>query len=119
MADDIHTIPERTTQKYSFTLQDEDAASIPGPSLDTCTLTLYDLASEAIINSRDHVDIKANVDGAGRLTFTFTPADNQVLDDSHGFEPHVALFEWTYNSPTGRGQWQLVLNVANAEKVPA
>ena len=123
MADDVHTIDERTTQKYSFTLKDENGVAIPGPSLDACELTLYDLTKQAadqpsIINSREDVDIKANVDGSGVCTFTFLPADNLILDDTKAFEPHVALFEWTYNGATGRGQWQLVLNVRNAERVP-
>jgi hypothetical protein len=118
MADITFTVPERTTQKLTFTLKDETGAVIPGSSLTTCTLTLYDQTTGAIINNRNGVDVKANIDGQGVMTFTFLPADGQILNDALMFEPHVALFQWTYNTGNSRGEYEVALVVRNVRLVP-
>lgn len=109
-------IVERTTAKYTATVQDEAGAAIPGASLTTLTFTLYDKSTGTIINSRDHVDVKSMVDVAGLLTLELKPADNVILDDSLGYEHHVALFEFTYGDDN-RGTHVAALLVQNVSKV--
>jgi hypothetical protein len=118
MADSVFVgIPERTTQKLTFTLKDEAGAAIPGSSLTTCTLTLYDLATGTIINSRDDVDVKSNVDSAGLFSFTFALADMAIQDSTLAVETHVVLIEWTYASGAKRGSYEAELTVRNVSKV--
>jgi len=128
MADKVFpSIPERTTQKFSVTLKDENGVAIPGASLTTCTLTLVDKGPvgaprhawpKTIVNGRDDVDVKANVNGSGLLTFTFTPDDNRILDDRLDTEVHGALFEWTYLAGAARGQFEADFPIVNSVRVP-
>lgn len=128
MADKVFpSIPERTTQKFSVTLKDENGVAIPGASLTTCTLTLYSKGvlgaprsawPLAVVNGREDLDVKANVDPSGVLTFIFAPDDNAILDDSLDVEVHGALVEWTYNAGASRGQFEADVPVRNSAKVP-
>lgn len=118
MPDVTFTVPERATQRLTFTLKDETGAVIPGTSLTTCTFTLYDQATGVIVNSRNGVDVKANIDGSGLMTLILTPADGQILNDALTFETHVALFQWTYNTGASRGEYEVALVVRNVKLVP-
>ena len=93
------------------------AVAIPGPSLDTMTLTLYNEKTGLVINARDHVNIKANVDIAGALAFTLLAADMAIIDTAKAEEYHRALIEWTWNT-TQRGSWEIRIIVQNVNKVP-
>jgi hypothetical protein len=115
---------ERDTPVLRATVVDNSvpAVPIPGASLDTMTLTLYNERPTAgvytIINSRDHVDIKANVNGAGEVAFQFVQADMAILDTTKSEEYHRCLIEWTWNT-TQRGSWEIRIIVQNVNKVPA
>ncbi len=112
-------IPERTTQRITFTVQDESAVAIPGANLTTLTVTLYDQDTEAIINSVDDRDILntggGTVDSSGNGVWTMDPADNQIVG-AKDIEFHIALFEWTYGA-TGQGRQTVKLEVVNLVKV--
>jgi hypothetical protein len=89
---------------------------IPGSSLSTMTLTLYNEHTSAIVNGRDHVDIKPNVDGAGQLVFPLLVADMVILDATKKEEYRRALIEWTW-STTKRGSWEAQFIVQNLHRV--
>ena len=110
---------ERDTPVLRATVMDNanPAVAIPGASLDTMTLTLYNEKTGLVINSRDHVNIKANVDGAGALAFTLLAAEMAIIDTTKAEEYHRALIEWTWNT-TQRGSWEIRIIVQNVNKVP-
>ena len=138
--------PEGTTAQITGIIQDETGAGIAAASLTTLKLTLYDLATDAIINSRTAQDVKntngGSVDASGNLTMVLTPADNVILGSAstskalgdlmaaRGSQPlplggkarsqvetHVALFEFTYSSGTKAGKTEVFLDVLNLNKV--
>jgi hypothetical protein len=95
-------------------------APIPGGSLTTATFTLYsEVDPFDIINSRDHVDIKSLISGAGVLTFALATADMAIIEDheTDGIvtEYHRALIEWTWSG--GRGSWEIRIVVRDVNKV--
>ncbi len=114
------TVLEATTARYLATLQDEAGTPIPGSSLATLTLTLYDRASGEIINGRNAQNVK-NANGVtigedGALVWTMTPADTAILG-SGTQEAHVALFAWTWGGGK-TGRHEVTLLVTNLTKVP-
>ena len=110
---------ERDTPVLRAMVKDNSATpvAIPGSSLDTMTLTMYDEATSAIVNARDHVDVKANVDGNGLLTFQLTTADMAILAATKSLEQRRILLEWTWDT-TKRGSWEIQFIVVNLLKVP-
>jgi len=119
------TVDERTTQKYTATIKDENGAAIPSGSLTTLTLTLYDVDSQMIINSRNNQNVlnlnDVTVDAAGLLTWTMQPADNAILSVSlsdDATERHMALFKFTFGAGGSKaGSHELGLLVRNVGKV--
>lgn len=120
MADKIAN--EHSTAKYTAVIKDEDDVAIAAASLTTLTLTLYNSAGGAIINSRDALDaLNANnvaVDSSGVLTWTMQPADN-VISAAGEFETHVALFEYTWAAGAKRGSHEVTLIVQDITKIVA
>jgi len=117
MADFSTMVPERTTRRITFTLNDEAGVAIPGTNLATCTLKLFDAATAVAIGTATR-NVLGSVNAQGLLSQTFVPDDNPILDDTLVVEAHVALFEWTYNPPNGRGQFVVLIGVVNQAKVP-
>lgn len=112
---------EATTAVITATLMDtaDPPVAIPGSAMAAVTYTLYSEADPFdIINSRDHVDILANVDSDGLLTLELTPDDNLMVDEDELTEYHRLLLEWTYNS-TRQGNAEIRVVVQNVLKVPA
>ena|SRR5947209_1858018 len=111
-------VNEKTTARYTAQLVDETGAGIPAASLATLTLTLYDVATSGIINSRSAQNVLnvngVTVDTSGNLVWTMDPLDNAVIG-SRELEAHVALFEYTYGSKGGKHEVSLL--VANLQKV--
>jgi hypothetical protein len=75
-------IPERSTWRYQTTIQSDDGVPVvPGDVL-SVALTLRDLTSNTIVNSRSAVDVN-NANGgsviAGVFTFQFTQDDTAIL----------------------------------------
>ena len=128
MSDFTHSDPigERTTSVYTATVQDEDGVAIPGTSLSTLTLTLYDQGSRQIINGRSAQSVLGTasplnggqVNGSGAFTMIFDPEDNAFVGTGDT-EVHVALFRYTYDSATKAGQQRVFFTVVNEPKVTA
>ena len=117
-------IAEETSQRINFTVVDENGDGIPVGSLTTLTVTLFNVADSAIINSRDGTDIKnanggeldiGGVDGVG--AWTMDPDDNEIIGTSKAVEYHTALFEWTW-ATTKEGRQPVSLLVVNLKHVP-
>ena len=92
---------------------------MPGSTLDSLTLTLRDLRTGEIINSRDAQDVKnangVTVDEDGRLTWTLLPLDNPFLRKNpppfdSDIETHLAVFEWAWNT-TKKGRKKVFIQV--------
>ncbi len=118
-------VNEDGTLRITGVLKDELGVAIPGASLATLTLTLYDLATDAIINSRNAMSIlnvsTGTVDASGNFALVLLPADNPIVTPAtaarNSRERHIALLKWTYG--TGRGQWQeLQIDVVQLNRVP-
>lgn len=91
--------------------------AIPGASLVSMTFTLYsEHGTQAIINSRDRVDIKANVSALGVLSLPLAQADLAIVD-GQALEYHRALLEWVWNT-TSRGSWEIRIAVRDISRVP-
>ena len=113
---------EKKTAKITATLNDEDGDALALANVDTLILTLYEEATETIINSRSGSDIK-NTDGgtlhatSGAFTLTLAPDDMAIVQTDRNKEWHVALIEWTYNSGADDGGKEIAFQVQNLVKV--
>ncbi|MCP4200655.1 MAG: hypothetical protein GY769_01815 [bacterium] len=122
-----HFIKQMTGAKYEATIRDADGVAIPLAQLTTIALTLYNVADNSIINSRDAQDVK-NTNNvtihatSGLLTWLIQEADNPIVDPVAfpigESEPHVALFEFTYAGDGTPGKHEIVLMVRNLGQVP-
>lgn len=114
-------IPEKSTWRYTGVFVDETGAVVPNSQFSELKLTLYDLATLAIINSVSAVNIlntdRGAVDPAGNLTILFLPADAPILDTAVELETHIALLEWTYAGSTKAGRHIVRHHVVNLAKV--
>lgn len=111
----IVTVNEQNVVLLSGTLQDEDGAAIAASSISALTVTLYDRATDAIINSRDGQSI-LNANGgtlhatSGAWTLTLSASDNVIVGTpSVGrTETHIALIEAAWS---GGGYWSGIVRV--------
>ncbi len=118
-------IMEGTTPKITATVQDEDGTAIPASSLDTLTLTLYNLddTDNTIINSRSAQDVlnanNVTVSSLGALVWSVQEEDTIIVgtDTSDITERHRAVFTWTYNSTTKTGTHVIDMAIRNLVKV--
>lgn len=101
------TVNERTTLIYGATLMDhsDPPVAIELSSIVSAKLTLRDIASGAIINSRDAIDIKNTGpctihDTTGELSLILSQADNQIVGNvpRGGIEEHEATFDIVYDT---------------------
>ena len=122
------TMLEGTTGLYSFALVDEEDQGIDGGFLTTLTLTLYDVDSQTIINTRQDQDIlNANngsieTDPGPPLTTTVTvelqPEDTAILNEHRVKEYRVLSFVWTWDSGRRVGRHVVQFGVENVLLVP-
>lgn len=95
---------EKTTSVYSCSLLDLDDALVPGTALTALYLTLRDMLTGRVINSRFRQNaLNANnvtVSASGLLEFILQPADNIIINPALDVEVHVATFEAVWS--TGR-----------------
>lgn len=112
---------EKTSGQMTGTLTDETGAVVPAASLTTLTLTLFDLASGTILNSRDAQNVlntnNVTVSALGVLVWTIQPADNAIVNDNLARETHRALFQWTWSAGAKSGKGYQDLVVENLAKV--
>lgn len=115
-------IPERSSPKITATVQDEAGDGIAASSLDTLTLTLYNLsdADKTIINSRSDQDVlntnNVTVDSSGNLVWSVQALDT-IIVSAPVLEQHRAVFAWTYSSGTKTGRYTIDMTIRNLEKV--
>lgn len=88
---------ERTSARYSGTLKDELGNVVPGANLTALLLTLYDLETGTVLNSRSAQNVlNANgvtVDGSGVVVWLMDPADNAIVTTGRSSERHRAVFD--------------------------
>ncbi|MGH7391435.1 MAG: hypothetical protein ACREM3_18540 [Candidatus Rokuibacteriota bacterium] len=87
---------ERTTPTFTTTLLDAASLPVPGTSLQSILLTLYDVASGSIINSRNLQSVlggDVTVDALGLLIWVLKELDTVIVNDALAEEEHIALFE--------------------------
>ncbi len=115
-------VKENSTAKYTATIKDELNAVVPAASLTTMTLTLYNIADGAIINSRDAQDVlNANnvvITAGGVLTWTLQQGDNEIIDTTLEYEAHMALFEYTWAAGAKGSVHEVNLIVESLTNVP-
>lgn len=105
---------ENTSAKFTGTIVDEDGDAVPGSILESLTLSLTDLATAAVINSRNEQDVLGQngvtVSEAGALIWTVDPDDNPILDDDRPKdETHLAVFVAVW--PNGQATFGLRIRV--------
>jgi hypothetical protein len=116
---------EGTGAVYTATLEDADGTAIPLANLTTITLTLYDVTSGDIINSREDQDVKntnnVTVNAtSGLLTWAMQAADNPIVNEATDVgerEEHKALFEFTFSGTGSPGTHVAKISVLNLGKV--
>lgn len=124
LTDKERRVEERSTARYVVTLKDETGVVIPLSALTTLTLTLYDVYTNTVINSRNDQNVK-NTNNvvyteAGVLTWTLQPTDNVIVTSdvrTNGYEDHIALFEYTWSSGSKAGKHELEIFVRQINKV--
>ena len=98
----MDNVREGSSGTLTITLKQHDGIPIPKVSLETLTLTLYDVETDQVINSRSGVNIfdahGCTVADDGTATLSLTPADNVVIDRNRPYgepEIHAALVKFT------------------------
>lgn len=109
---DMGEFGENVTLRITGTFEDDTGVVIPGPSLGTVTLTIYDVRTGGIATGFDHLDIIAFVDVTGALSYKIAPAGSLLLSPNRLSEDKVALVEWTYNL-TDKGYFRYLFTVVN------
>jgi hypothetical protein len=99
--DDLGTVRERSSGIVRAILKDETGAVLPDSVFATFTLTLYDVDSMTILNSRHGQNVlNANdvtIDGLGNFAWTVRPADHSVVSTKpRARERHRAIFHYTW-----------------------
>lgn len=94
---------ERTTSRYTATIEDADGNALPLASIGTVTLTLTDVDTETVINNRDDQDVK-NANNvtihvtSGLLTWEVQSADMPIVTNGRKTEMHRAVFDVAYSA---------------------
>jgi hypothetical protein len=103
---------EGTTGFYSFELTDAADVPIDAVHTESLTLTVIDVATGAIVNGRDaqdalnahNVTLVTVTDPTlvSTVTWAIQPADTVQLGHRREVEPHLAIFEWQWDSGAQR-----------------
>ena len=92
----IFDVIEDTSGTYTGRLVDETGTPVSSANIDTATLSLYDTADDAIINSRSEQNVlnanQVTIDTSGLITWAFLAADMPRLHFNRLTELHTALF---------------------------
>lgn len=125
---------EGSTPRFWATLRDEMGALIQASSLTSLSLTLYDVATKRILNSRDSQNVlninnvtvynslQSGTDEDGKsitynLLWQLQPLDTAIVRPGKAVEVHAAEFVWTWDSGARRGVHREYLQVANVEAI--
>lgn len=116
---------EETSATFTATLlsdKTDPTSTVAASSLSSLKLTLYDVCTGDIINSREGQNVlntnNVTVDEDGLLTWNIQGDDNQIVSTTLAageYETHIALFEWVWSS--GQGKEQIELMVEQLDKV--
>ena len=104
------SVPENSTCRIRLELVDLVADPVPGASLTTALMTVYNLSDGAEITGLVDVDVKPDVDGDGILR-TIIPAAKNIILVNRGsvqYEDHHAKF--VFNFTVGSDSLQLTKN---------
>ena len=107
---------EAASVTFSVTFKDTSSTpvALTKAQILTLTMTLFDKDTEAVINSRNAVNVKdangGTVSTAGVLTMKLDPADQAIAGTlaTGAKETHVIRFNYTWNdgrSRTGRSEY--------------
>lgn len=114
-------IVEGATTRLSGVLVDDAGDPLPGSTLTTFRLTIYnqDTGQTVLVNDRDILNTNnATVDEDGNVVVLLAPADVLVQGASLPYERHTCLFTWTWGTtPVKTGRAELVLVHRNLAKV--
>ena len=115
-------INERTSSRYTATLTDETGAAIDGTALDTATLTLSDVATGTVLNSRTAQNVKnangVTISAGGALVWVLDPADTAIVGTAL-VEEHRALFTLTWGGAGVKAcRHEVLIQVRNLAGVP-
>jgi hypothetical protein len=123
------TLLEGTTGIYSFELVDEEGEGIDSSFLTTLTLTLYDVDTHQVVNTRSNQDILNANNGTVEttpgspvtttVTFNIQPEDTPILNQNRLKEARVLSFRWTWDSGQRIGRHEVQFNVENVMMTPA
>lgn len=119
----VFQVHEKENATFTATLEDSTGTPIPLAQLVTLTLTLYDVDTESIVNSRDAQNVlnTNNVtvhSTSGLVTWEMQTADNVLTTTTKATELHIALFQWTWGtSPVRAGRHEVGIRVTNLVKV--
>jgi len=105
-------ILERTSARYSATVQDESSTVVPAADISEINLTIFNLdsASKDIINNRGAALSNYGIFNAnggtmnatsGQLLIDLSEADNQIMDNNLSHERHMVQLEVKYNIVSG------------------
>lgn len=110
-----NNIPEESTPLLTATFRDENGDPVQ-PS--AATFTLYDIASETIINSRSDVDILAFVTDPGALSFRLDQADTTIRAIGAHHEWHMIELIWSWSAGSRHAAHRIRHRVIDFRKVP-
>lgn len=109
-------VNEGESSFYSCSLVDEAGSPIGVGVIETLTLTLYNVHTAAIINTRSQQNVlganQVTVSAGGVLSWGILPADNPVINTGAKSERHRAVFKWTWSSgaKSGINQFDIVVH---------
>ena len=121
---DVHElcVNEASQREYTATLRDKPIAPatvgdpVPLASLTALTITLKDVETGGVINTRTAQSVKNANNGtyhatSGLFTMAFQALDNIIVDPLIRTEIHLATFLATWSG--GQHQWDVVVKVKN------
>ncbi len=111
----VFTVNEKTNPTHEYVILDEDGNPVQPTSL---TLTYYNRATGAIINSRDGqnvLNMNNVVIANGAMAWSMQIADTTIVDATSVAEINVALWKWVANSKTNLHT--TIIRVVNLAKV--
>ena len=110
---------EKQSGFWAGRLLDENGAGVGSTILTSLTGTLYDRATQAIINRRNAQNIinanQCTMDAAGNFRWDWVPADQTYVNPNRTIEEHVMLItaKWTRSDGfPGEANHEIHFNVA-------
>jgi hypothetical protein len=115
-------IAEKTTWLYTAIAEDQTGTRIPGSSLATFVLTLFNCDAElSIINSIQNTNIlntdRGTIDEDGNVSIIFHRLDNILVDETQARETHIAVIKCTYNGGLDGFTHEIEFEVVNLDYV--